>query len=101
VVHQLDELQQKQLQAGRRAALLGGRRKSVFCTRAFSSGGFLQGGDLPVSRASPQGEQAVGDAAGPPKCENSSPRHIGPRPAIDRNADIPLDTIRGLRQKWV
>ena len=96
MAHQLDELQQKQLQQAEEL-LFSGPQEVGFAKELFF-GRFLQEAIFPYPRLA-GGEQATGDAA-----VAEVKRFVGETidPAeIDRMADIPLDTIRGLGRAGV
>jgi alkylation response protein AidB-like acyl-CoA dehydrogenase len=96
VVHQLDELQQKQLRQAEEL-LFSGPQEVGFAKELFF-GRFLQEAIFPYPRLS-TGEQAAGDAA-VAEAREFVTAHIDPA-EIDRNADIPLETIRGLGRAGV
>src|SRR5438874_8171436 len=96
VAHPLDELQQKQLQQAEEL-LFSGPQKVGFAKELFF-GRFLQQAILPYPRLS-AGEQAAGDAAVDEVRSFVSAR-IDPA-RIDRDADIPLELIRGLGKAGV
>src|SRR5260221_13775376 len=89
--HALDDLQQKQIRQAEEL-LFSGPQKAGFAKELFF-GRFLTDAILPYPRLS-QADQAVGDAA-VEETRRFVTDHIDPV-AIDRNADIPPDVIRGL-----
>jgi len=96
VAHKLDELQQKQLQQAEEL-LFSGPQEAGFAKELFF-GRFLQPAIFPYPRLS-AGEQAAGDAA-VAEVRRFVAAHIDPA-VIDKNADIPLETIRGLGKAGV
>ena len=91
MVHQLDELQQKQLRQAEEL-LFSGPQEVGFAKELFF-GRFLQQAIFPYPQLSAD-QLAAGDAA-VAEVRKFVSAHIDPA-EIDRNADIPLETIRGL-----
>lgn len=85
------ELQQKQLRQAEEL-LFSGPQRAGFAKELFF-GRFLSEAILPYPRLAPE-EQAIGDAA-VAEVRKFADDHIDAA-AIDRNADIPADVIRGL-----
>ncbi|MGE5193178.1 MAG: acyl-CoA dehydrogenase family protein, partial [Deltaproteobacteria bacterium] len=96
MAHQLDELQQKQLRQAEEL-LFSGPQEVGFAKELFF-GRFLHDAIIPYPRLS-AGEQAAGDAA-VRDVRNFVSSHIDPA-LIDKNADIPLETVRGLGKAGV
>ncbi len=96
MTQKLDELQQKQLRQAEEL-LFSGPQEVGFAKELFF-GRFHQPAIFPYPRLS-AAERATGDAA-VAEVKSFVAAHIDPA-AIDRNADIPVETIRGLGRAGV